>query len=299
MSPTAPVPAPIEPVTGPDARTADLAPGGASPPTGAGTRRRLLRHLAEMTVAMIAGMVLLGPVRQLLAGALGLAATLDRPAVTPFAMATDMAVGMAVWMWHRGHGARATAEMVAAMYVPFLLLLVPLAAGLLDADALMLGGHLLMLPAMAVVAVRHRHEHPAPPRRHPAVAALVARWPAALALLITADQWFAPSVLPAASLLVLPAGYLTIGTVRRQWRTPGALRTQFLGLVVWSGLAGLALAVGGDTAGWLVAGGWFAHAGWDLWHHRADRVVPRGYSQFCGVLDLVFGVTIALALLAG
>ncbi|MEH0845356.1 hypothetical protein V6U81_23480 [Micromonospora sp. CPCC 205711] len=268
-----------------------------SPPASADRPgRRLLRHLAEMTVAMLVGMLLLGPLWRVAGAALGLSGTLDRPAVAALVMATDMSIGMAAWMWHRGHGNRATAEMVAAMYVPFLVLLAPYAAGLLGGEALMLGGHLLMVPAMVLVAVRHRHHHLVRPVRRPAVAAVVRRWPTGLALLMTVDNWVAPVIFPPWALLGLPAGYLLIGTLRRQWRTPGLLRTQLAGLAGWSALAGLAAVAGDGPGRWLVAAGWLGHAGWDVAHHRRGTVVPRGYAEWCGVLDVVLGVTTVLAI---
>ncbi|MGC5019122.1 hypothetical protein [Micromonospora sp. DT47] len=269
-----------------------------SPPVAADRAgRRLLRHLAEMTVAMLAGMLLLGPVWRLAAGAVGLAGALERPAVAALLMATDMSIGMAAWMWHRGHGSRATAEMVAAMYVPFLLLLVPFAAGLVGGDALMLGGHVLMVPAMVLVALRHRHEHPVPPARHPVVAAVTRRWPSGLALLMTVDTWVDPLVPSPWFLLVLPAGYLLIGTGRQAWRTPGTLPVQLAGLAGWTALAALAALAGDGPGRWLVAAGWLGHAVWDLAHHRGSRVVPRGYAEWCAVLDAVIGVTTVLAIL--
>ncbi|MEH0936424.1 hypothetical protein [Micromonospora psammae] len=258
--------------------------------------RRLLRHLAEMAAAMVVGMLLLGPLWRLAGDAAGRADLLARPDVAALVMATDMSIGMAVWMWHRGHGARATAEMVAAMYAPFLLLLVPFAAGLVGGDALMLGGHLLMLPAMVLVALRHRHAHPTPAPRHPTVAALARRWPTWLALLVTFDSWFAPVVLPPWSLLVLPGGYLLIGTVRRQWRDRGALAVQLAGLAGWSALAGVAALADDGPARWLVAAGWLGHAVWDVAHHRAGRVVPRGYAEWCAVFDIAVGLIIVLAI---
>ncbi|MGN9778316.1 hypothetical protein ACTMS0_21495 [Micromonospora sp. H33] len=135
-----------------------------------------------------------------------------------------------------------------------------------------------------------------PDRRRHRLAALAHRWPTCLALLMTVDNWTSPALLPAWTLLVLPAGYLVIGTVRRQWAVPGALRLQLVGLVAWSALTVAAATVGGDTAYWLVAIGWLAHAGWDLVHHRTGRVVPRGYAEWCGVLDAAVGITIILAL---
>ncbi len=47
-----------------------------------------------------------------------------------------------------------------------------------------------------------------------------------------------------------------------------------------------------------MAFGWLAHAGWDLVHHRTAWVVPRGYAEGCGVLDVALGGTMILAILA-
>ncbi|MCW3815159.1 hypothetical protein ONA91_11905 [Micromonospora sp. DR5-3] len=261
--------------------------------------RRLARHLAEMVAAMLVGMLLLDPVWRAGAAVLGGGDVLARADVAALLMATDMALGMAAWMWHRGHGRAATVEMVAAMYVPFLLLLPPWWAGLLGDHGLTLGGHLLMLPAMVLVALRHRHAPPARPRRHPVVVALARRWPTGLALLMTLDLWFAPAVLAPWTLLVLPAGYLLLGTVRRQWRDRRVLALQLAGLAGWGGLAAAALAGPDGVAGALVAAGWLGHAAWDLAHHRNGRVVPRAYAEWCGVLDAAVGITMVLALLHG
>ncbi|SBT39900.1 hypothetical protein [Micromonospora auratinigra] len=259
------------------------------------TGRRVARHLAEMVVAMVLGMLLLGPVWRAAGSALGGADTLARADVAALVMATDMSIGMVVWMWYRGHGRGATAEMVAAMYVPFLLLLPFWWAGLAGDEVLMLGGHLLMLPAMVLVALRHRHEHPAPAARHPVVAAVARRWPTGLALLMTVDLWIAPTAFSGWTLLVLPAGYLLLGTVRRQWADRRLLAVQLVGLVVWGALAAAALSAPDRVAGVLVGLGWLGHAGWDVAHHRAGRVVPRGYAQWCLVLDVAVGITTLLA----
>ena len=89
-------------------------------------------------------------------------------------MATNMAVAMAAWMRFRGHGWAAALEMSAAMYVPFLVPFPPLWLDLLSGHAMMLVGHVLMLPAMvAAMLLRpaeyagHTHEHNADLRRNP------------------------------------------------------------------------------------------------------------------------------------
>jgi hypothetical protein len=250
-----------------------------------------------MAVAMVAGMLLLGPLWELAGAALGVGDALARPEVAALVMATNMTVGMTVGMRYRAHRWHAVGEMAAAMYVPFLLLLVPFWAGLIDADALLLGGHLLMIPAMVLVAVRHRHEASAPVRRHRVVVALAHRWPAGLALLMTVDMWADPSVLSPWTMLVLPGGYLLIGVARRTLGGRGVLATQLAGLAAWGTLTLVAVVAGGRTAAWLVALGWLAHAGWDLAHHRSGRVVPRGYAEFCVVLDVALAALMVLAIL--
>jgi hypothetical protein len=105
----------------------------------------LVRHYLEMVVAMLAGMVVLGPVHGYLWPGLD-----DRADVGALVMATDMAIGMAAWMRFRGHKWPPIAEMSAAMYVPFVVLLVPFWLGAVSGDLLVTAGHVLMLPAMAL-----------------------------------------------------------------------------------------------------------------------------------------------------
>jgi hypothetical protein len=74
-------------------------------------------------------------------------------------MATDMTLAMSAWMRFRGHGWWPIAEMGAAMYLPFVALFVPLALGLIGSGALMLWGHVLMLPAMAAAMLLRPHDY--------------------------------------------------------------------------------------------------------------------------------------------
>ena len=108
-----------------------------------------VRHYLEMVVAMLVGMIALGPMWSLAGDALGFSAVLHLPEPMVLVMATNMSIAMCAWMRYRGHGWAATLEMAAAMYLPFLLLFPPLWLGSLSADGLMLWGHVLMLPAMA------------------------------------------------------------------------------------------------------------------------------------------------------
>jgi flagellar biosynthetic protein FliP len=74
-------------------------------------------------------------------------------------MATNMSLGMGLWMRIRRHSWASIAAMTAAMYLPFAVLLVPFWAGVISGGTLMVAGHALMLPAMAVVMLRPSAGH--------------------------------------------------------------------------------------------------------------------------------------------
>ncbi|SNS56796.1 hypothetical protein SAMN04488107_3045 [Geodermatophilus saharensis] len=121
--------------------------------------RRFTRHFLEMVVAMAVGMVALHPVWTLALDAVGAPWLMSNPYTGALVMATDMTVAMSAWMRVRGHRWRPIAEMGAAMYLPFLVLFVPLALGLIGEGALLLWGHVLMLPAMAAAMLLRPAEY--------------------------------------------------------------------------------------------------------------------------------------------
>ena len=108
---------------------------------------------------MAVGMVVLHPVWMFALHAVGAAGLMSNPYTGALAMATNMTVAMSAWMKFRGHRWRPIVEMGAAMYLPFLVLFAPLALGVIDNGALMLWGHLLMLPAMAVAMLLRPREY--------------------------------------------------------------------------------------------------------------------------------------------
>ena len=124
-------------------------------PTERSATRKNLRfalHFVEMVLAMLVGMVVLGPVWSFAWPGLS-----ELAGLSALVMAADMTIGMALWMRIRRHSGRQIVEMSAAMVLPFLALLVPYAMGAIDGDVLMMGGHLLMLPAMlGAMLWRHR-----------------------------------------------------------------------------------------------------------------------------------------------
>jgi hypothetical protein len=112
-----------------------------------------------MVVAMVVGMMVLGPLVNLALPLLGASGLSQRADVGSLVMATNMTIGMSLWMRYRKHTWASIAEMGAAMYLPFVLLLVPFWAGLLSGGGLMTAGHVLMLPLMVVAMLRRRDEY--------------------------------------------------------------------------------------------------------------------------------------------
>lgn len=115
---------------------------------------RFTLHFLEMVVAMLVGMVALGPVWSFAWPGLS-----ENMTAQVLVMATNMSLGMALWMKIRRHGWASIIEMSAAMYVPFLVLLPFYWADVMSGMALMGAGHVLMLPAMLIAMLRRRHEY--------------------------------------------------------------------------------------------------------------------------------------------
>ena len=115
---------------------------------------RFAGHFLEMVVAMLVGMVALEPVWSLVAPGLP-----DRPDVGAIVMATNMTAGMALWMGIRRHSWPRIAEMSAAMYLPFVALLVPYWLGGISGGTLMTAGHILMLPTMLAAMLWRRADY--------------------------------------------------------------------------------------------------------------------------------------------
>ena len=158
-----------------------MSTGGAVAPTISydTSWRPFVRHFLEMVAAMIVGMAVLGAIiRLILLPLLGFsyAELADQTELRALVMATNMVIGMSLWMRHRGHGWASVGEMAAAMYLPFIVLFVPFWAGLLSGRAVVSLGHLLMLPFMVVAMLYRRDEYAQDHRRaHASTRAIPAR----------------------------------------------------------------------------------------------------------------------------
>lgn len=135
--------------------------GGAE---GAPTRRgtalhQFSVHYLQMVVAMVAGMAILGPLESLLLALAGRESVLDHPIVNAMTMATNMTVAMAGWMRFRGHRWAPVRDMSLAMYLPFLVLLLPLWPGAIGDRAFVVSGHVLMLLGMLLAMLLRPEEY--------------------------------------------------------------------------------------------------------------------------------------------
>lgn len=92
-------------------------------PRHAGQTLHFLRHLLEMALAMILGMVAGGAVFVVSMGVTVDEAITRYPVAFTLVMAFSMTMPMIAWMRHRGHAWRSSSEMAAAMVVPALLLI--------------------------------------------------------------------------------------------------------------------------------------------------------------------------------
>lgn len=121
--------------------------------------RRFTRHFLEMVAAMVVGMVVLLPIAAGFVRLIGDHDLATHPIMAALEMATTMAIGTWVWMRYRHHTTARIAEMIAVVYGSFGVLFVPYWAGLLSGRGLMIGGHLVMLPAMITAMLVRRDDY--------------------------------------------------------------------------------------------------------------------------------------------
>src|SRR3954454_20140723 len=125
--------------------------------------RTFARHYAEMVLAMLLGMAVLGAPAGWALGAAGSswsALSDDAPAAMLLLMAVTMTVPMAGWMAYRGHGRRPNAEMAASMFLPTFGVIGLLGAGVVTGTGgLIVVEHVAMLAAMLVAMLLRIDEY--------------------------------------------------------------------------------------------------------------------------------------------
>ena len=85
---------------------------------------------------------------------------------------------------------------------------------------------------------------------------------------------------------------LVYGVFNAGWLPVWSLPLQAAAMLILAAAALLAVQSGHVVGGIIVSAALFAHAAWDVWHHRTGRVVLGSLSEFCGVLDVVAGAGI-------
>ena len=134
-------------------------------PASAHGARHFLRHLGEMLLAMVAGMMVLGALDRGILAAAGTSASHVRdtaPELVALVMAFNMSAGMTVWMRHRGHSWAPVAEMAGAMFVPALGAIVLFWVGIIQSGGILVLEHAAMIPAMIAVMLVRRTEYARP-----------------------------------------------------------------------------------------------------------------------------------------
>jgi hypothetical protein len=124
--------------------------------------RHLVRHYAEMVVAMFAGMFVLGIPAEGLLRLAGYSVTElqdNAPALSLLGMAFLMTVPMVWLMRWRGHDWRPCWEMTASMFVPTFLVIALMGAGAMGYMTAMMLEHVIMLPSMLIVMLWRRDEY--------------------------------------------------------------------------------------------------------------------------------------------
>jgi hypothetical protein len=150
-----------------------------------------------------------------------------------------------------------------------------------DAGVASLAGLILLLPLEYLIVAKLQRRQ--------------AAWPVvAVALLAVLALQALDVVAPAAVLAAVALIVLVWGVVDGQLLRPGAFRVQALGMLGFGALALVGLIMDPDLGRYLVAAGWLLHGVWDFVYFKLDRVVPRSYAEWCGVLDLLIAAELVL-----
>lgn len=120
--------------------------------------KRFAWHLAEMLIAMLLGMLVLGGAIEGVLQVAGTSLTNAPTAVSAGVMAVTMTVPMVGWMHYRGHSVQDSIEMAGAMVVPTLIAIALYWLGSISAHGVMVVQHVVMIPAMVGVML-WRYDH--------------------------------------------------------------------------------------------------------------------------------------------
>ena len=118
-------------------------------------------------------------------------------------------------------------------------------------------------------------------------------------IVITASRLGLIPIDPTWIILGFAALAFVYGVLRGAGGRLEGLPLQTIAMVVVGAGAAYAVIANGVIGAYLVAAGLFAHAAWDVYHHRVNRVVNRSMAEFCCVLDTALAVAIVLTVPRG
>ena len=127
-------------------------------------------------------------------------------------------------------------------------------------------------------------------------AALGLRWSAwpifGVSFVLITIGFFVPAFDPSWTMIAIAVVLIVYGLLRGRGTPAHGLPLQLAALVILGTLGLIAATLQPQVAAVLIAAGLLAHAGWDLYHHRRDRVVVRSMAEFCLVLDTVLAIAV-------
>lgn len=123
------------------------------------------------------------------------------------------------------------------------------------------------------------------------------RWAAWVAfgvafVLIALDKFGGTDATP--WMLGLAAVLLVAGLIGQRAGHWWSLPLQTIAMLVLGAIALLATHLSATIGGLVVAAALLGHAAWDIYHHRAGRVVGHSLAEFCAVLDVLVAVLVAV-----
>jgi hypothetical protein len=118
-------------------------------------------------------------------------------------------------------------------------------------------------------------------------------WPAAIiGIGAVAGLRFQDRIEPAALLLASGVVLVLYAVARRRFWPPADGIVQAAGWLGFVALAYLSVTVDPQLGKIILAGGWFGHALWDLYHWLKDKGVSRSFAEWCGVFDFFGAIAI-------
>lgn len=117
---------------------------------------------------------------------------------------------------------------------------------------------------------------------------------AAVSVLQVLQRLEVPGADPAVGMTVLLVLLWLWAVARRRFTDGGTFSIQTAGMMGFGALTLLCAAVQPRLGVLLAAVGFLAHAAWDAYHFKVNKVVNRPWSEFCGVVDAAVGVALII-----